>query len=1140
MDSSPKRSLVSSTAKQGSVEAARALFDGSMSFELEVENTRKARIITQCLERSVSILKRDRKSKSNGGYVPNINVVLQDLEERQRKSNFCKFIARGSRLFYGLICTIPASPLRKFKNLRDLGGHILCLQRKKRKSNMEAKTLIFSVIFTVLSLRFLIGRIRRKPNLPPSPAWALPVIGHLRLLKPPIYRTFLSISQSLGDAPIFSLRLGNRLVFVNSSHSIAEECFTKNDVVLANRPNFILAKHVAYDYTTVIAASYGDHWRNLRRICSIEIFSNHRLNSFLSIRQDEIRRLILRLSRNFSQEFAKVEMKSMLSDLTFNNIIRMVAGKRYYGDGAEDDPEAKRVRQLIADVVACAGAGNAVDYLPVLRWVSDYETRVKKLAGRLDEFLQGLVDEKRGAKERGNTMVDHLLSLQESQPDYFTDRIIKGNMVALILAGTDTSAVTLEWALSNLLNHPEVLKKAREEIDGKIGLDRLVEESDISNLPYLQNIVSETLRLYPAAPTLLPHVASEDCKVGGFDMPRGTILLTNAWAIHRDPKLWDDPTSFKPERFEKEGEAQKLMAFGLGRRACPGSGLAHRLINLTLGSLIQCLDWERIGEEEVDMTEGKGVTMPKAKPLEAMCRARASVDHLINQYKKNDQVRKHHQQKEKMEFTQILLLSFLLIFITIRFLFKRSSRKLNLPPSPAFSLPVIGHLHLLKPPIHRRFLSLSQSLGNAPIFHLRLGYRHVYVVTSHAVAEECFTKNDIVLADRPDLIMGKHVGYDSTNMLSASYGDHWRNLRRIAAVEIFSTQRLNSFLYIRKDEIRRLISRLSRDSLHGFAEVEMKSLFTDLASNNIIRMVAGKRYYGVDNENNEKAKLVKQLILEVMLNSGAGNPADYLSIVRWGTNYEKQIKNLGIRFDAFLQELIDEKRDEKGQTMVHRLLSLQETHPAYYTDELIKGIILVLIAAGTNTTSITLEWAMSNLLNHPEILKKARTEIDEIIGSDRLLDEPDVVNLPYLQNIVSETFRMYPALPVLVAHMSSNDCKVGGYDMPRGTMLLTNVWAMHRDPKLWEEPERFKPERFEKEGEDQKLMPFGMGRRACPGAGLAQRLVCFALGSLVQCFEWERVDGKFVDMTEGKGASMPKATPLRAMCKARTLVGKVI
>ncbi|WZZ46308.1 hypothetical protein YC2023_042567 [Brassica napus] len=179
--------------------------------------------------------------------------------------------------------------------------------------------------------------------------------------------------------------------------------------------------------------------------------------------------------------------------------------------------------------------------------------------------------------------------------------------------------------------------------------------------------------------------------------------------------------------------------------------------------------------------------------------------------------------------------------------------------------------------------------------------------------------------------------------------------------------------------------------------------------------------------------------------------------------------DLGKRFDAFLQELVDEKRDEKeekGQTMIHHLLSLQKTQPSYYTDEIIKGIILVLIVAGTNTASVTLEWAMSNLLNHPEILNKARIEIDELTGSDRLVDEQDIVNLPYRQNIVSETFRLYPALPLLVARMSSNDCKMTGYDMPRGTMLLTNMWAMHRDPMLWKEPERFKPERFEEQGED--------------------------------------------------------------------------
>lgn len=202
----------------------------------------------------------------------------------------------------------------------------------------------------------------------------------------------------------------------------------------------------------------------------------------------------------------------------------------------------------------------------------------------------------------------------------------------MIHAGTDTSAVTLEWAMSNLLNHPDVLKKARAEIDAQVGQERLVDESDITKLPYLQNIMSETLRLNPAVPLLLPHKASDDCTIGGYNVPRNTIVLINTWAIHRDPELWDDPTSFKPERFNNEvkDHGYKFMPFGKGRRACPGASLGQRMVNLALGAVIQCFEWERVGDEKVDMTEGKGVTMPKVVPLMAMCKARPILSKVLN------------------------------------------------------------------------------------------------------------------------------------------------------------------------------------------------------------------------------------------------------------------------------------------------------------------------------------------------------------------------------------------------------------------------------------------------------------------------------------------------------------------------------
>ncbi|XP_065635072.1 cytochrome P450 81E8 [Quercus suber] len=478
------------------------------------------------------------------------------------------------------------------------------------------------LLLLAVAFKFLLQTRTKHKNLPPSPP-SLPILGHLHLIKKPLHRTFHHFSQKYGN--IFSLQFGSQLVVIVSSPSAVEECFTKNDIVLDNRPRLLLSKHLGYNHTTMTAASYGDHWRNLRCISALEIFSTNRLNMFLGIQRDEMKHLLCKLSRNSCQGFAKVELKSMLLELTFNIIMRMVARKRYYREDVKDEEEARQFKGIMKEIVEAEGASNAQELVPLLRWIDHrrLEKRLKKLANKTDAFLQGLIDEKRSKEEKGNTMIDHLLSLQNSQPEYYTDQIIKGLILVFLIAGTDTSAVTLEWAMSNLLNHSEVLKKARVELDNQIGQEKLLNELDVSKLHYLQNIISETLRLHPAVPLLLPHMSSEDCTIGGYNVPRETMLLVNVWAIHRDPNIWHDATSFKPERFENgESDENKLMPFGLGRRACPGASLAQRTMGLTLGSLIQCFEWERISEEEVDMVEGNGLTMPKAVALEAMCKAR--------------------------------------------------------------------------------------------------------------------------------------------------------------------------------------------------------------------------------------------------------------------------------------------------------------------------------------------------------------------------------------------------------------------------------------------------------------------------------------------------------------------------------------
>uniref|UniRef100_A0A7N0UBF0 Cytochrome P450 n=1 Tax=Kalanchoe fedtschenkoi TaxID=63787 RepID=A0A7N0UBF0_KALFE len=505
---------------------------------------------------------------------------------------------------------------------------------------MENPFLYFVLFVTTLYI-FTARLVHRIGNLPPAPFPSLPILGHLYLLKKPLHRTLAKISQEHG--PVTLLNFGSRPVLVVSSPEAAEECLTKNDVVFANRPRLIIGKHVSYNYTGLVWTSYGDHWRNLRKISSLEILSTHRLQMLHGIRADEASAMVRRLC----SASAAVNMKQEFFDLTMNVMMRMIAGKRYFGEKVEDAEAAKKILWIVKETFLLSAATNLGDYVPVVRWLGmgSTEKQIAALQKGRDAFMQSLVDEHRlqklkdDGKQEPNpkTMIQVLLSLQETEPEYYSDTIIKNLMLTLLTAGTDTSSVTMEWALSLLLNNPECLNRARDEIDALVGSDRLVQESDLPNLPYLHAIIMETLRMYPAGPLSIPHESSAECTVGGFRVPRGTMLMTNLWAIHNDPKLWPDPREFKPERFagvvEPGGgrDRFKLMPFGSGRRSCPGEALGIRMVGLAIGSVVQCFDWERVGEEIVDMEEILGLSLSKAAALVVRCRPRKNMAGLLAQ-----------------------------------------------------------------------------------------------------------------------------------------------------------------------------------------------------------------------------------------------------------------------------------------------------------------------------------------------------------------------------------------------------------------------------------------------------------------------------------------------------------------------------
>ncbi|QHO04527.1 Geraniol 8-hydroxylase [Arachis hypogaea] len=480
-----------------------------------------------------------------------------------------------------------------------------------------SSVLLFLLTATVVHL---FGRsLSTKPSkhkLPPAPK-GIPIFGNLLQLGNKPHQTLATLATIHG--PIMRLQLGQVTTVVMSSAETAKSALQIHDQHLSNRKMPDAMKGAGHDAYSLPFIPVSPRWRDLRKTCNNLIFSNKNLDASQELRQRKIRQLLADV-----QDSSSRGQVVDIGRLAFMTTINLLSNTFYSQDLVRSSDVAGEFKQLVTNIMKEVGRPNVADCFPLLKAVDPQgiRRRTGNYFGRLLEIFKGLVRERLRLRSDGgycprNDVLDLMLHNDNAQ-DMYKDKIERLSL-DLFLAGTDTITSTVEWAMAELLHNPKVMSKAKSELEEIVGKGKVVEESDMARLPYLQAVIKETLRKHPAVPLLLPRQAEMDVEIQGYTVPKGAQVLVNVWAIGRDPNVWENPHVFSPERFlgsqiDFRGRNFELTPFGAGRRICPGLPLAMRMLFLMLGLFINCFDW-KLEAEDMDMDEKFGLTLEKAQPV---------------------------------------------------------------------------------------------------------------------------------------------------------------------------------------------------------------------------------------------------------------------------------------------------------------------------------------------------------------------------------------------------------------------------------------------------------------------------------------------------------------------------------------------
>ncbi|EOA25121.1 hypothetical protein CARUB_v10018429mg [Capsella rubella] len=488
-----------------------------------------------------------------------------------------------------------------------------------------------------------------------------------------------------------------------------------------------------------------------------------------------------------------------------------------------------------------------------------------------------------------------------------------------------------------------------------------------------------------------------------------------------------------------------------------------------------------------------------------------------------------------------IFLGFLFLFPLFWILFKKllpSER--TLPPGPK-GLPIIGNLHQIGRLLHSSLYKLS--LEHGPVMLLRFGVVPMAVFSSKEAAKEVLKTHDLATCDRPKLVANGLFTHNFKDIGFTQYGEEWREMKKLVGVELFSPKKHKSFRYIREEEGNFLVKKLSAQTQ---TLVNLRKPLFSYTAGIIFRVAFGQNFHEYDFIDMDK---LEELVLEAETNVCSLAFTDFFPIgLGWlvdrisgqHSRMNQAFMNLTNFFQHVIDELLKTKQLQDHSDLVTAMLDMidrpTKSGSLQITSDHLIAMMSDVVLAGVNAGTVTMLWTMTELVRYPRVMKKLQEEIRATLGSNKeRITEEDLEKVEYLTLVIKETFRLHPPAPLLLPRQTMSDIEVQGYHIPKNSHIKINTYTIGRDPKCWTNPEEFNPERFSDtsinyKGLHYELLPFGAGRRSCPGMNLGMTILELGLLNILYFFDWNLPNGmtiEDIDMEEDGALNIAKKVPLK-------------